>query len=108
MVGIYLSSFCAIVAQQWRRGPLQVDEPDPSGVVLPLVSGVALLLPVSGPPLPTSLSRRFLLLFSLDVPRVLSATALRAGPLPQHVFWPSWPRSARRWSQRCDQVRTWW
>ena len=64
------SSFCAVVVQRWRCGPLQVDEPDPSGIDLPLFSNVPLLLPISGPPLPILLSWRLLLLFSLDTPLI--------------------------------------
>ena len=108
VVGIYSSNFCAVVAQRRRRGPLQVDEPDPSGVVLLLVSGIALLPPISRPPLPTLLSQQFLPLFTLDVPPVLSISALGERLPPQHIFWPSWPRSAHHRSQKCYQVGTWW
>ena len=56
----------------WQQhGPLRVDEPDPSGVVLSPPSDVALLPPISGPPLLALLSRRLLLLFLLDVLLVL-------------------------------------
>ena len=90
------------IEQQRRRYNLPLDNvPDLSGVVLPLVSGIALLPPISGLPLPASPSQGFLLVFSLGIPPVLSAPALGAGPLPQHVFWPSWPRSARRRNQTC-------
>ena len=100
VVGMFSSSFFTVAVQRQRRGPPLDDVPEPSGIVL--------VPQISGPPLPTLLSQRFLLLFSLDVLHVLSAPALRAGPLPQHIFWPSWPRSAHRRSQKCYQVRTWW
>ena len=66
------SNFCTVVVQQRRRGPLQVDEPDLSGVALPPFYDVLLLPPISRPPLPIWLSRRLLLLFSLDALLVLA------------------------------------
>jgi len=45
---------------------LRVDELDPSGIVFPPLSDIALLPPISGPPLPTLLSQQLLLLFLLD------------------------------------------
>ena len=66
------SNFCAIVVQRQQRGPLQVDEPDPSGVAFPPFYDVPLLLPISGPSLPIWLSRRLLLLFSLDALLILA------------------------------------
>ena len=66
------SNFCTVVVQQRRRGPLQVDEPDLSGVALPPFYDVLLLPPIFGPPLPIWLSRQLLLLFSLDALLVLA------------------------------------
>ena len=95
------SNFCTVVVQWQRRGPLQVDEPDPSGVALPPFYDVLLLLPISGPPLPIWLFRRLLLLFSLDALLVLASPVdgddgqpLNGGELiPSHI--------AHRPNQRC-------
>jgi len=76
------SNFFAVAVQRWQHDLPLDDVPDPSGVVLPFVSGVALLPPISGLSLPTSPSQGFLLVFSLNVPPVLSAPALGAEPLP--------------------------
>ena len=84
-----------------RRGPLQVDEPDPSGVALPPFYNVPLLLPIFGPPLPIWLSRRLLLLFSLDTLLVL-APPVDGGdsqPLDGSKLIP--PHIAHRPNQRC-------
>ena len=66
------SNFCTVVVQRRQRGPLQVDEPDPSGIALPPFYDVPLLPPISGPSLLIWLSRRLLLLFSLDALLVLA------------------------------------
>jgi len=87
------SSFCAVVIQRRRRGLLQVDEPDPSGVALPPFSNVPFLLPISGPPLLIWLSWQLLLLFSLDALLVLTPPVDRgngqplggSGLIPPHI-----------------------
>ena len=82
---MFSSSFFAAVEQQRRRDPPLNDMPDPSGVV-PLCTGIP-LLPVFFELLsPTFSALRVLPFFGLDVQTGLFAPALRARPLPQHVF----------------------
>jgi len=89
------SSFYAVIVQRRRCGRPLGGVPDPSGVVL--LSAKLSLLPASSEILPPTFSiLRASPLFGLVARAVLSAPVLKAGPLPQHVFWPNWPRSARR------------
>jgi len=93
------SSFCTVVVQQRRRSWPLGGVPDLSGVVL--LSTELLLLPASSKILPPTFSvLRASPLFRLVARVVLSAPALEAGPLPQHVFWLSWSRSTRHRSQK--------
>ena len=85
MDGMFSSSFSAVAVQRRRRDPPLNNVPDPSGVVPPC-TGVP-LLPVFFELLPPTFSAlRVLPFFGLDVQVGLFAPALRAEPLPQHVF----------------------
>jgi len=93
------SSFYAVVVQWRRHGRPLGGVPDPSGIVL--LSAELPLLPVSSEILPPTFSvLRASPLFRLVARAVLSAPTLKAGPLPQHVFWPNWSRSVRHQSQK--------
>jgi len=67
---------------QRRHGLLRVNELDPSGVTLPLFSNVAFLPPISGPPLPISLSWQLLLLFLLNALLILAPPVGRGDGQP--------------------------
>jgi len=95
------SNFCAVVVQWRRRGPLQVDEPDPSGIALPPFYDVPLLPPISGPPLPIWLSWRLLLLFLLDALLILAPPVDRGDGQPFDGGELIPPHIAHHPNQRC-------
>jgi len=95
-VEIFSFNFFVIVVQQQQHNPPLDSEPDPSGILLllsnvlpPLLVFVTLLPPIFS-------ALQISPLFGLDNQAVLFPPAVRAGPLPQHIFWPSWPHSTHR------------